>query len=429
MKLDLSNKYEYRIITSEEFRTMFNKTDKLDTSDIIEENQEDSNSLNSDEELQLNIDTDFSDSSGIFDYMTLQEPTEKDETKKEKTISLAKKLKNSEEKEELVISVKISPEGVAKIICPNEYDSDDIDCMIGIINSNKREKLGNNSNYDEDFSKDKRDDPEVIFSMILNAATYENHMLKILYFPEPTETLEGENPISDDIGICNDARKKYQERISKHIFESIEKMKQTLNENKPKFVFVPYKIGIWGAKGLQSHELLLVFDMSKQKGDEGYVKYFDSSHFTQTIPEEKIKVIFPEPPFSEGFGIKKNDLINKKEENVFQKGENNMSCTYWVEAFLLTLLKIKEKDSIKEVINGTFREDFEKQLKDKFKDLRKTQFRNQYKINSLPLLNNYVITNQKTPKYPIKEAIEKAGEKISNDKRLKRTQSHPTKLC
>lgn len=124
------------------------------------------------------------------------------------------------------------------------------------------------------------------------------------------------------------------------------------------------------------HELLLVFDTSKQQGENGYVKYFDSSHFTQTVPERIITTFFPDPPFPESFGIKENnsisnDLINKGE--VFQKEEGSMSCSYWAEAFMLTMLEMNDKNKEK-VFNGTLDRFFKFKVEDRFQKLRKIQF-------------------------------------------------------
>ncbi len=66
--------------------------------------------------------------------------------------------------------------------------------------------------------------------------------------------------------------------------------------------------------------------------------------------------------------------------------------------------------------------------KESEKIIRILEGNNPNKTNSLPSLNSHVDTGQNTPEYPIGETIKKAMEEITNDKRLKRTQSHPIKL-
>lgn len=101
----------------------------------------------------------------------------------------------------------------------------------------------------------------------------------------------------------------------------------------------------------------------------------------KTIPDDKISTVFPNPPFSNNFS--KNNLINKDEKNIFQKQEDNMSCTYWVEAFMLTMLEINNED-IQKVISGSLDEFFKEKLKNKFKELRKTQFKDQQQTIQIP---------------------------------------------
>ena len=308
--------------------------------------------------------TNFSDDD-VFSFIALVEPEEKDQTKMKKIITLTKKSSDSIKEDILII--EISPEGFAEITHPDQYDNKFITRMVEIANSISR-KPGENLNYDENYAKDVRDDGTVIFSMVLNTIICKkNNTSKVLYFPEPIDMFEDEN--RED----NDARGKFQKRISSHMFESVEKIQQS--ENKPNFIFIPYKISIYGGNGQQSHELLLVFDMKKKKGEKGYVKYFDSSHFTQTIPNKKIKTVFPNPPFPNEFGLNKSGLINQ--EDIFQTQEGSISCSYWSEAFLLTMLET-DYESIKEIINGQLRvSSFKERVKNKFKELRKTQFKYQ----------------------------------------------------
>lgn len=257
------------------------------------------------------------ESNDPLDFMSPVPQEEKDETKLEKILTLNKEENGVEEK---VAEVTIDIDGFAKITYPERYNRADISDISDILeyikhaNSSYRQNEYNTSEYDEDYAKDGRDDYTVIFSMAINAIASKNGVVSdVLYCPEPRETLDGEGRMD------NNSRKNFQKRISEHIFESVGNIRESENENKPKFIFVPYKIGIYGEKGIQIHELLLVFDTSKQKGENGYVKYFDSLHFTQTVPGNEITTFFHNPPFPKSFGINKDSLINKDE--VFQKEE------------------------------------------------------------------------------------------------------------
>lgn len=246
--------------------------DIVDDSSILSRNektQSDSESSDTSEGLRCQNASSFNDD--VCSLMTAQESRDIDQTNMKKIISLTKKLKESKSstEEEIIASIEISPEGYAKITYPSDYSSEDIISIVKITNSTARES-GENLSYDEDYTKDKRDDGTTIFSMVLNASICEkNSLIEVLYCPEPSELFLNENVEN------NSARKNFQKRMSNHIFESVEKIQQ--NKNKPEFILVPYKIGIYSDRLLQSHELLLVFDMN----NKDYVKYFDSSHFTQ----------------------------------------------------------------------------------------------------------------------------------------------------
>ena len=84
--------------------------------------------------------------------------------------------------------------------------------------------------------------------MALNAIASKNGVVSdVLYCPEPRETLDGEGRMD------NNSRKNFQKRISEHIFESVGNIRESENENKPKFIFVPYKIGIYMARKEYKH--------------------------------------------------------------------------------------------------------------------------------------------------------------------------------
>ena len=276
------------------------------------------------------------ESNDPLDFMSPVPQEEKDETKLEKILTLNKEENGVKEK---VAEVIIDIDGVAKITYPERYNRADISDISDILeyikhaNSYYRQNEYNTSEYDEDYAKDGRDDYTAIFSMALNAIVSKNCVVPdVLYCPKPINTLEGESIVENFTATKNNETiTNFQRRISRHIFESVDKVRKS--RNKSRFIFVPYRIEICNNKREYAHELLLAFDTSKQQGENGYVKYFDSSHFTQTVPGNKITTFFPNPPFPESFGIKENnsisnDLINKDE--VFQKEEGSMSCTYWL---------------------------------------------------------------------------------------------------
>ena len=189
------------------------------------------------------------ESNDPFDFISPVPQEEKDETKLEKILTLNKKENGVKEK---VVEVTIDIDGVVKITYPERYNRADILEYIKHANSSYRQNEYNTSEYDEDYAKDGRDDYTAIFSMALNAIVSKNCVVPdVLYCPEPRETLDGEGKTD------NGSRKNFQQRISRHIFESIGKIKE--NENKPKFIFVPYKmVYIWRERNTSTRIIISI---------------------------------------------------------------------------------------------------------------------------------------------------------------------------
>ena len=180
-----------------------------------------------------------------FDFMSPVPQEEKDETKLEKILILNKEENGVKEK---IAEVTIDIDGFAKITYPERYNRADILEYIKHANSSCRQQKNVALKYDENYAKDDRDDYTAIFSMALNAIVSKNCVVPdVLYCPEPKETLDGESRMD------NNSRKNFQQRISRHIFESIGKIRESENENKPKFIFIPHKIGIYMARKEYKH--------------------------------------------------------------------------------------------------------------------------------------------------------------------------------
>lgn len=191
------------------------------------------------------------ESNDPLDFMSPVPQEEKDETKLEKILTLNKEENGVEEK---VAEVTIDIDGFAKITYPERYNRADISDISDILeyikhaNSSYRQNEYNTSEYDEDYAKDGRDDYTTIFSMALNAIASKNGVVSdVLYCPKPINTLEGESIVENGTTTKNNETiMKFQQRISRHIFESVDKVRES--RNKSRFIFVPYRIEICNNK-------------------------------------------------------------------------------------------------------------------------------------------------------------------------------------